>query len=301
MMMWLMGMLSSRRVKPRGQSNCRALDAKGARQRHAQHELHEETDQAHDDEAGSRAASHLQKLCARVRRHGQALGRCGQENTGCLETRHPRALHKKPARRPAGRLTLRAVRARRSAGRGQGKAAGERHNAVPNSVAPARCDCSRGVEARTTERGDLSGVSARRGRTLAVRLGAALHQAVAVLRELLHRLHGDVHHVHVDGRVRTRRTLHAAGASGEGGGPCSAGGGRGVRRPRLGGGQHLQTRVLLQDEPGRPAQDSGAGVCGFWGAHCSAARLSCRSHAPRNANPRNAFRIPGRAARGCVS
>ena len=275
MMMWLMGMLRSRRVKPRGQSNCRALDAKGARQRHAQHELHEETDQAHDDEAGSRAASHLQKLCAPVRRHGQALGRCGQENTSCLETRHPRALHKKPARRPAGRLTLRAVRARRSAGRGQGKAAGERHNAVPNSVAPARCDCSRGVEARTT---DLSGVSARRGRTLAVRLGAALHQAVAVLRELLHRLHGDVHHVHVDGRVHGARCTRRERAE-KAEGPARLQRGR-ARRPRLGGGQHLQTRVLLQDEPGRPAQDSGAGVCGFWGAHCSAARLACRSHAP---------------------
>ena len=46
-----------------------------------------------------------------------------------------------------------------------------------------------------------------RTRTLTVRLGAALHQAVAVLRKLFHWLHGNVHHVHGDGRVRT---AHAA-------------------------------------------------------------------------------------------
>ena len=79
MMMWLIGMLRARRhghtrARPRVKRRARK-EQNGARARallragRAQHELHEEADEAHDNEAQTRAARDAEKLC-RPRRRG---------------------------------------------------------------------------------------------------------------------------------------------------------------------------------------------------------------------------------------
>ena len=152
------------------------------------------------------------------------------------------------------------------------------------------CDQRRVLRVRPAHGLQLWHQGAAEQRTLAVRLGAALHQPIAVLCELLHRLHGYVHHVHCAAASSGERARKGAVA-----GRAAPPGQRDPPARRRC--SPTMNPANLPKIPGLVYTASGVRLPrSFASASCSACprSLQCSPAA------RCACRTPGRAARDCA-